>query len=162
MTAARDRARVQPSLPGVAADEDEETPEERREAHRTIEWWERMQAALVACVVENGGYDKVAAKLDKLLSRIGHTCSGTTLRAALKDRERNYFRGEWYPWFIARSAAVRSLYDELLAAELGDASPEEMLVAVREELDEHGRTGDAIWAGAKKRAAARRRGRPPP
>ena len=77
-------------------------------------WREALWSAMrtfVAGYIANGakGYDAVAAALDARWGAKGRPVSASTLRAALADSERNYFRLEWADWFAARDRDIADL-----------------------------------------------------
>lgn len=76
----------------------------------------RMHAErlLDACrdVAERQGYKQTADELDQIFGDLGHPVSASLLSNALNDRERNYWRGEWIPYFARRSPLVASIVAE--------------------------------------------------
>lgn len=77
-------------------------------------WREQLWSAMrsfVAGYIAGGqkGYDAAAAALDKRWGSRGRSVSASTLRAALADSERNYFRAEWLDWFAARDTDIANL-----------------------------------------------------
>jgi hypothetical protein len=78
-------------------------------------------------VAESQGYKATAADLDEIFGRVGHPVSESTLRNALMDRERNYWRGEWVPYFAARSPLVASIVSESTRSPLSAEQTLELL-----------------------------------
>lgn len=66
---------------------------------------------VMACraVARELGYDACAAALDLVWGPLGRSVSASSLRAALNDAERNYFRFEWVLWFATQSESVRDV-----------------------------------------------------
>lgn len=112
--------------------------EEQAEIEAGRLWREQLWSALrsfAQSYMANGlkGYDACAAALDKRWGELGRPVSASTLRAALNDSERNYFRAEWLDWFAARSQDVA----ELMARRVKPIkTPEERLADLEAELRE--------------------------
>jgi hypothetical protein len=75
--------------------------------------WSAMRTFAKAYISDEGqkGYAAVAAELDKIWGpdEIGRPVSESTLSAALRDSERNYFRLEWIEWFRRHSPEIHAL-----------------------------------------------------
>ncbi len=76
------------------------------------ELWSAMRTFATGYVDVRGakGYEACAAALDRRWGEPhGRPVSASTLRAALADSERNYFRAEWLDWFACRCKEVADL-----------------------------------------------------
>jgi hypothetical protein len=75
--------------------------------------WSAMRTFATNYIGPSGmrGLAAVAAELDKRWGgdAFGRPVSESTLGAALRDAERNYFRLEWVDWFAARSPEIADL-----------------------------------------------------
>lgn len=75
--------------------------------------WSAMRTFAASFIGADGqkGYAGCAAALDKRWGgdTFGRPVSESTLGAALRDSERNYFRLEWVDWFAARSPEIADL-----------------------------------------------------
>lgn len=78
-----------------------------------VQLWAAMRAFAIAYIGPNGekGIAGCAAALDRRwgVEKHGRPVSESTLAAALRDSERNYFRLEWVDWFAARSSEIADL-----------------------------------------------------
>jgi hypothetical protein len=83
--------------------------EEDAEIEAGYVWREALYSAIRAVVRELGGYEVVAAALDRRWGIKGRPVSATLLRAALNDTERNNARVEWLDFFACRSKDVAEL-----------------------------------------------------
>ena len=83
--------------------------EEAAEIEAGYVWREALYSAARAAVRELGGYEPVAAALDRRWGVKGRPVSATLLRSALNDVERNNARVEWFDYFAARSRDVAEL-----------------------------------------------------
>lgn len=79
--------------------------------YRARMYSERLLAAIRE-VAERQGYKQTADELDQIYGELGHPVSASLLANALNDRERNYWRGEWIPYFAKRSPLVASIVAE--------------------------------------------------
>lgn len=113
----------------VGIDPDEEAAEIESENL----WREELFNACRQCVRDLGGYEIAAAALDRRWGPKGRPVSGSLLRAALNDAERNYFRGEWLAFFRRKSEDVAKI---LAAGVKVTKTPEELLRDLENELRE--------------------------
>jgi hypothetical protein len=106
-------------------------------------------------VVASMGYEAVANELDAIFGPAGHGVSASLLRNALNDLNRNYDRGEWIPWFAAKSDTIVQVIDEA-SGRVSELTPEEELELLRETVrTELGAAGARVVA--KVRQARRTR-----
>jgi hypothetical protein len=116
----------------------EDPADEDAEIEAGYLWREQLWSALrtfVSGYIANGqkGYDACAAALDKRWGSRGRSVSASTLRAALADSERNYFRAEWLDWFAVRDADVANLLAHRVKP---IKTPEERIADLEAELRE--------------------------
>ncbi len=133
----------------------EDPADEQAEIEAGYVWREQLHSAIRSFVAgyidTNGlkGYEACAAALDRRWGERGRPVSASTLRAALNDAERNYFRAEWLDWFACRSADVADLLGRRVKPTKTDRELYDDLVReVREELPKR---ADAIVRKARVR-----------
>jgi hypothetical protein len=113
--------------------------EEQAEIDAEVAWRTELFAACRQAVKEMGGYEVVAAALDRRWGRqpdgkeLGRSVSASLLRAALNDAERNYFRAEWLSYFKSKNADVARI---MAAGVKPKKTAEELLVDLEAELRE--------------------------
>jgi hypothetical protein len=131
--------------------------EEQAEIEAGYVWraqlWSAMRSFASAYIGPNGlkGYAAVAAALDRRWGgdAFGRPVSESTLGAALRDSERNYFRLEWVDWFAARSPEIA----DLLARRVKPVkTPEQELEDLKAEVrSEMPKRAEAIFRNARGR-----------
>jgi len=92
----------------------EDPAEEEAEIEAGRLWRAQLWSALRTFVTgyiagSQKGYEACAAALDRRWGPDGRPVSASTLRAALADSERNYFRAEWLDWFARRDPDVAAI-----------------------------------------------------
>jgi hypothetical protein len=147
---ARQPSLVQPALGDFQTDKEEQAEIEAGRIWR-VQLWSAMRTFASTYIGTNGlkGLAACAAALDKRWGEDGRPVSESTLGAALRDSERNYFRLEWADWFAARSPEIA----ELLARRIKPVkTPEQELEDLKAELrSELPKRADAVIRNARAR-----------
>ena len=80
----------------------------RRDKYHGLACADRLREAC-RDVAERQGYKETAAELDAWFGEREHPVSASTLNNALNEKNGNYWRGEWVPYFAARSPEVMAV-----------------------------------------------------
>lgn len=90
-----------------------------------------LDACREVCVRQ--GYKQTADEPDQIFGELGRPVSASLLSNAMNDRERNYWRGEWIPYFARRSPLVASIVAESTKTPLSAEQQLELLDRLGEE-----------------------------